>query len=109
MSSLTFVSTASCGTLTLCIMNAMLNMVFYYICYLYFSGVYLCYSTCLLSRIFEFCFLQSPTSMCVTLEQVKRGGSMSFDDVFRMEYRMSQKFMVIVHFALIFACFLTGL
>lgn len=35
----------------------------------------------------------SPTSMCVTLEQVKRGGSMSFDDVFKMEYRMSQKFM----------------
>jgi len=31
--------------------------------------------------------------MCVTLEQVKRGGSMSFDDVFKMEYRMSQKFM----------------
>jgi len=35
----------------------------------------------------------SPTSMCVTLEQMKRGGSMSFDDVFKMEYRMSQKFM----------------
>ena len=33
---------------------------------------------------------------------------MSFDDVFKMEYRMSQKFMVIMHFALIFSCFLSG-
>ena len=49
-----------------------------------------------------FSFLQSPTSMCVTLEQMKRGGSMSFDDVFRMEYRMSQNFMVIIHFVLDF-------
>ena len=32
--------------------------------------------------------------MCVTLEQVKRGGQMSFNDVFKMEYRMSQQFMV---------------
>ena len=56
----------------------------------------------------HFYLLQSPTSMCVTLEQVKRGGSMSFDDVFKMEYRMSQKFMVIMHFVLIFACILSG-
>ena len=85
-----------------CSYKAKLHMIFYlfviYILLLYvFVITHLCFHT-----YFYFYFLQSPTSMCVTLEQMKRGGSMSFDDVFRMEYRMSQKFMVIMSFVLNF-------
>ena len=35
----------------------------------------------------------SPLSMHVVFEQIKRGQSMSLDDVFRMEYKISQGFM----------------
>lgn len=36
---------------------------------------------------------RSPTSMKVSLEQLRRGQDMGFDDVMIMEYRMSQAFM----------------
>lgn len=35
----------------------------------------------------------SPLAMKVTLEQIKRGKEMSLQDVFTMEYRLSQRFM----------------
>ena len=40
----------------------------------------------------------SPTSMCVTFEQLKRGKELSLGNLLAMEYRMSQKFMEGVDF-----------
>ena len=35
----------------------------------------------------------SPVAMKVTLEQIKRGKEMTLEEVFKMEYRLSQRFM----------------
>jgi enoyl-CoA hydratase/carnithine racemase len=45
-------------------------------------------------RTLETLSKMSPTSLKVVLQQVQRGATLSYPEVFKMEYRMAQAFMV---------------
>jgi enoyl-CoA hydratase/carnithine racemase len=40
------------------------------------------------------CVLQSPTSMKISLRQLREGATMNLQQVLRMEYRLSQRCML---------------